>query len=121
MKLADTDWKCSVWTGLALLGAATFIIFGLRPGGFEGQIGWYLGLLPGVLVDIFFPHPFLKSSPHIAGFVFWALALGFTLSEGIVAHTTEVKSSHIMYISHPGDVAKAIEEAANTTVVAKQP
>jgi len=37
------------------------------------------------------------------------------------AHTTEVKSSHIMYISHPGDVAKAIEEAANTTVVAKQP
>jgi len=79
MKLADTDWKCSVWTGLALLGAATFIIFGLRPGEFEGQIGWYLGLLPGVLVDIFFPNPFLKSSPHIAGFVFWALALGFTL------------------------------------------
>ena len=74
MKLADTDWK-----GLVLLGAATSIIFGLRPGGFQGQIGWYLGLLPGVLVDIFFPHPFLKSSPHIASFVFWALALGFTL------------------------------------------
>ena len=28
------------------------------------------------------------------------------------AHTTEVKSSHIMYISHPADVAKVIEEAA---------
>lgn len=55
MKLADPDWKCSVWTGLVLLGAATSIIFGLRPGGFEGQIGWYLGLLPGVLVDIFLP------------------------------------------------------------------
>jgi len=37
------------------------------------------------------------------------------------AHTTEVKSSHVMYISHPADVAKVIEEAANTTVIAKQP
>jgi hypothetical protein len=79
MKLADTDWKRAVWTGLVLLGTATSIIFGLRPGGFEGQIGWFLGLLPGVLVDLFFPHPFLKSSPRIAAFVFWALALGFTL------------------------------------------
>ena len=50
MKLADTDWKCSVWTGLALLGAATFIIFGLRPGGFErvrsdGISGFFLEFL----------------------------------------------------------------------------
>lgn len=28
------------------------------------------------------------------------------------ARTTEVKSSHVMYISHPSDVAKVIEEAA---------
>jgi pimeloyl-ACP methyl ester carboxylesterase len=34
------------------------------------------------------------------------------------AHTTEVKSSHIMYISHPADVAKVIEDAATTTMVA---
>ena len=31
------------------------------------------------------------------------------------AHTTEVRSSHVMFISHPGDVAKAIEDAANST------
>jgi (p)ppGpp synthase/HD superfamily hydrolase len=36
------------------------------------------------------------------------------------AHTTEVKSSHVMYISHPADVAKVIEEAAKTTVMATQ-
>ena len=36
------------------------------------------------------------------------------------AHTTEVKSSHVMYISHPADVAKVIEEAAKTTVLASQ-
>jgi pimeloyl-ACP methyl ester carboxylesterase len=37
------------------------------------------------------------------------------------AHTTEVRSSHVMYISHPVDVAKVIEEAAKRTAAAMQP
>jgi pimeloyl-ACP methyl ester carboxylesterase len=37
------------------------------------------------------------------------------------ARATEVKSSHLMYISHPADVAKVIEEAAKTTTVATKP
>jgi pimeloyl-ACP methyl ester carboxylesterase len=36
------------------------------------------------------------------------------------AHTTEIKSSHVMYISHPADVARVIEEAAKTTATAMQ-
>jgi (p)ppGpp synthase/HD superfamily hydrolase len=36
------------------------------------------------------------------------------------AHTTEVKSSHVMYISHPVEVAKVIDEAAAATM-ATQP
>src|SRR4029077_7754889 len=31
------------------------------------------------------------------------------------AHTTEVRSSHVMFISRPSDVAKAIEDAAKST------
>jgi pimeloyl-ACP methyl ester carboxylesterase len=31
------------------------------------------------------------------------------------AHTTELRSSHVMYISHPAQVAKVIEEAAEAT------
>jgi pimeloyl-ACP methyl ester carboxylesterase len=31
------------------------------------------------------------------------------------AHTIEVKSSHVMYISHPADVARVIDEAAKAT------
>jgi len=31
------------------------------------------------------------------------------------AHTTEVRSSHVMFISHPSDVAKAIADAAKST------
>ena len=33
------------------------------------------------------------------------------------ARTTEVKSSHVMYISHPADVARVIEEAAKATAI----
>jgi hypothetical protein len=33
------------------------------------------------------------------------------------AHTTEVKSSHVMYISHPADVARVIDEAAKATAI----
>ena len=33
------------------------------------------------------------------------------------ARTTEVKSSHVMYISHPADVFRVIEEAARMTAV----
>ena len=33
------------------------------------------------------------------------------------ARTTEVKSSHVMYISHPADVARVIEEAARVTAM----
>ena len=35
----------------------------------------------------------------------------------IKAHTTEIKSSHVVYISHPQDVARVIEEAANAAAM----
>ena len=37
------------------------------------------------------------------------------------AHTTEVRSSHVMYISHPAAVLKVIEQAASATAVGGQP
>jgi pimeloyl-ACP methyl ester carboxylesterase len=33
------------------------------------------------------------------------------------AHTTEVKSSHVIYISHPAEVLRVIEEAAKSTAI----
>jgi pimeloyl-ACP methyl ester carboxylesterase len=35
------------------------------------------------------------------------------------AHTTEIMSSHVVMISHPGEVASIIEEAARTTVASR--
>jgi pimeloyl-ACP methyl ester carboxylesterase len=33
------------------------------------------------------------------------------------AHTSEVRSSHVMYISHPYEVARVIDEAAEATAI----
>lgn len=44
------DWKRAFLAAIVLLGIAAFIVFGIHPGGFEGQIGWFFGLLPGAFV-----------------------------------------------------------------------
>ena len=41
------DWKQAGITAFILTGIAAFTVFVLRPGGFEGQIGWFFALLPG--------------------------------------------------------------------------
>ena len=78
MKLANTDWKRAGWVGLALLGAAGFIIFGLHPGGFESQIGWFLDLLPGAYIGAILPHPLFESSSFLSDLSFRILS--FVLS-----------------------------------------
>jgi hypothetical protein len=44
------DWKQAGTAALLLTGIAAFTVFVLRPGGFEGQIGWFFALLPGAFV-----------------------------------------------------------------------
>ena len=44
------DWKWACLAASVLLGIASWIVFVVRPGGFEGQIGWFFGLLPGAAV-----------------------------------------------------------------------
>jgi uncharacterized membrane protein len=50
MNLNLPDWKSASIAALALLGIAAFVVFVIHPGGFEGQIGWFFGLLPGAAV-----------------------------------------------------------------------
>jgi hypothetical protein len=47
VRLADWKWACIA--GLALLGIAFFVLLVIHPGGFEGQIGWFLCLRPGAI------------------------------------------------------------------------
>jgi len=46
---AKRDALLCLLPATVLVGTAVAIVFGLRPGGFETQIGWFYGLLPGAL------------------------------------------------------------------------
>jgi hypothetical protein len=39
--------EASLCVGVVLLGLAALVVFVIHPGGFEGQIGWFFGWLPG--------------------------------------------------------------------------
>lgn len=85
VKVADTDWKRASWAAAALLGLAAFIMFGIHPGGFEGQIGWFLGLFPGVLVvHLLLPDPLFKYEVVFKILVFgtsflWYFAISYSV------------------------------------------
>jgi hypothetical protein len=42
-----SDWKWAFLTALGLTGTAALLLFLIRPGGFDSQVGWFFALLPG--------------------------------------------------------------------------
>jgi len=77
MSLHFPDWKRAAFAAIVLSGVATAVVFGFNPGGFEGQGGWLLALLPAALLA----YPLLdyihKVAPHAEPAAFWALLVGF--------------------------------------------
>jgi hypothetical protein len=49
-KLRLADWIRAFVAAVGLSAAAAFVIFVIRPGGFERQVGSFLALMPGVVV-----------------------------------------------------------------------
>src|SRR5690349_4842205 len=70
------DWKRAALAAIVLTGFATAVVFGINPGGFEGQAGWLLALLPATLVA----YPLLdyvhKVAPHTELAAYWVLSIG---------------------------------------------
>ena len=77
MSLHIPDWKRSALASIVLTGLATAVVFGINPGGFEGQGGWLLALLPAALAA----YPLLDYihgvAPHAEPAAFWVLLVGF--------------------------------------------
>jgi hypothetical protein len=76
---AGTKTRDRLWAAIVaavLLGAACLIVFGLRPGGFEDRIGWYLTLLPGGIPAAFIGDHLYRTFPAAERLVFWAVLLG---------------------------------------------
>ena len=65
--LGDWAWACIAAT--VLLGAAALLVFVIHPGGQQGQVGWYAGLLPGSTVGavlVSFVQDFIPHAQRIA-------------------------------------------------------
>jgi hypothetical protein len=56
---------------------ALFVVFGIHPGGFEGQGVWYLLLLPGSLPSWVLSDYVSKLAPSVEPVVNWALIICF--------------------------------------------
>jgi hypothetical protein len=75
MSLGMCDWKYAGIAAVALLGAATLIVFVIHPGGFEGQIVWFFGLLPGAFVGATVADRLADITPVLSSITYWPLIL----------------------------------------------
>jgi hypothetical protein len=72
------DWMWAFVTALGLLGAAAFIIFVIHPGGFEGQIGWFVVLMPGAFLGLPLADRVFKVAPGAERIALWTSVAGIT-------------------------------------------
>ena len=90
MALRFSDWKWACIAALGLLGVAAFIVFVIHPGEFEGQVGWFFGLLPGVFPAAVFSDFVYKIAPRAWPIANWSLIIGlsflwyFTISYAVI-------------------------------------
>lgn len=59
---------------------AAFVVFGIHPGGFEGQGVWFLLLLPGVLLAWPLSDAAYKLAPGAEPFAYWTLLVSFNFA-----------------------------------------
>lgn len=71
------DWKWASIAAAVLTCLAVVVVFGINPGGFEGQGAWLLVLLPASLASYSVADYVHKVVPHAEHAVFWITAFGF--------------------------------------------
>ena len=79
MILRLSDWKWGCLAAAVLFGIAVFVVFVIHPGGFEGQIGWYFGLLPGAIGGAILADMVYKVIPGAERIVQWLSIIGVSL------------------------------------------
>jgi uncharacterized membrane protein len=78
VNLRFAEWSRAFVAALVLSALAAFVIFVIRPGGFERQVGWILALMPGVVVGSPLADRVYNISPNLAPLVDWSALLGIT-------------------------------------------
>jgi hypothetical protein len=78
VKLGFPDWSRAFVAALVLSVSAAFVIFVIRPGGLERQVGWFVALMPGMIVGSPLAERVHVVSPNLAPIVDWSSLLGIT-------------------------------------------
>jgi len=103
MKLYLSDWKSACITAFALLGIAAFIVFVIHPGGFEGQIGWFFGLLPGAVVGAALSGHTHHLTPVLESIAAWGSIVCVSFLWYFVVSYTVIKTCRLVFrIFKPG-------------------
>jgi hypothetical protein len=76
-RFPDSIW--ALFAALALLACAAFILFVVHPGGFEGQIGWFLALMPGAILGSTLADHVYRIAPSAERFAFWGAIIPTSL------------------------------------------
>ena len=76
MSIHLSDSKRACVTAVVVLGLIVVVVSVIQPGGFETGIGWFLTLLPGVLVVYPLSDHVHKIAPLAEPIVFWILMFG---------------------------------------------
>ena len=80
MSLRISDVKWAYVAAFCLLGLAAFVMFVIRPGGFETALGWFFLLLPGSLPAYVISDRVYKSAPSIEPIIYWTLIIGLSFA-----------------------------------------
>ena len=78
LQISDKKWGCIDAT--CLLGIAAFIVFVIKPGGFEGQAVWFYFLFPGAIPAALLSDIIYKHVPSVAPVIYWALVIGLSFA-----------------------------------------
>jgi hypothetical protein len=73
------DWIWALLAALSLLGCAALILFLVHPGGFEGQVGWFLALMPGAILGLPFADRVYRIAPGAERFALWGTIIPISL------------------------------------------
>lgn len=76
--ISDKKWACIA--AICFLGMAAFVIFVIKPGGFEGQGAWYYLLFPGALPASVLSDLTYERVPTLYPAIYWSLVISFTFA-----------------------------------------